>query len=71
MKSVPCPPFIAAYWGWSGYLKTLESTRHYDIVKQSTSTQIIGYETCLLVLGLHVVLGLGLAWHFTKRTKAF
>jgi hypothetical protein len=36
--SLVCRPFIAAYWGWSGYLKTLEETRHYDIVKQSTET---------------------------------
>jgi ABC-type multidrug transport system ATPase subunit len=65
-----CRPFIAAYWGWSGYLKTLESTRHYDIVKQSTDTFIAPYETCLTVLGLHVFVGLLLAWWFVTQIKA-
>lgn len=64
-----CRPFIAAYWGWSGYLKTLESTRHYDIVKQSTDTFIAPYSTCLAVLGLHVLVGLFLAGYFVIRTK--
>jgi ABC-type multidrug transport system ATPase subunit len=68
--STLCRPFIAAYWGWSGYLKTLESTRHYDIVKQSKDTFIAPYETCMLVLGLHILVGLVLAWKFVARTKA-
>lgn len=67
--STLCRPFIAAYWGWSGYLKTLESTRHYDIVKQSTDTFIAPYETCVIVLGLHVLIGLFLAWRFVIRSK--
>jgi ABC transport system ATP-binding/permease protein len=68
--STICRPFIAAYWGWSGYLKTLESTRHYDIVKQSTETFIAPYETCLVVLGSHILVGLFLAWRFVIQTKA-
>jgi ABC-type multidrug transport system ATPase subunit len=68
--STLCRPFIAAYWGWSGYLKTLESTRHYDIVKQSTDTFIAPYETCIMVLGLHILVGLFLAWQFVIRSKA-
>jgi ABC-type multidrug transport system ATPase subunit len=65
-----CRPFIAAYWGWSGYLRTLESTRHYDIVKQSSDTFIAPYQTCLCLLAVHVLLGLVLAWWFVARTKA-
>jgi ABC-type multidrug transport system ATPase subunit len=68
--STLCRPFIDAYWGWSGYLKTLESTRHYDIVKQSTDTFIAPYEMCLTVLTLHVLVGLCLTWWFVTRTKA-
>jgi ABC transport system ATP-binding/permease protein len=68
--STLCRPFIAAYWGWSGYLKTLEYTRHYDIVKESTTTSIAPYGTCLGVLGLHVVVGLMLAWWFVTRLKS-
>jgi ABC-type multidrug transport system ATPase subunit len=68
--STLCRPFIAAYWGWSGYLKTLESTRHYDIVKESTDTFIAPYAICMAVLGFHIVLGFLLAWRFVIRTKA-
>ena len=70
LLSTLCRPFIAAYWGWSGYLKTLESTRHYDIVKQSKDTFIAPYETCMAVLGLHILVGFLLAWRFVIRTKA-
>ncbi len=68
--STLCRPFINAYWGWSGYLKTLEYTRHYDIVEQSTKTTIASYENCLLVLTLHVLVGISLAWWFVIRSKA-
>lgn len=64
-----CRPFIAAYWGWSGYLKTLEETRHYDIVKQSTETFIAPYSGCLMVLGLHVLVAFFAAWCFTMRVR--
>ncbi len=67
--SVMCRPFIAAYWGWSGYLKTLETTRHYDIVKQSTQTFIASYDTCLAVLGLHVLIALFFAWRFVGKRQ--
>lgn len=67
--SLACRPFIAAYWGWSGYLKTLETTRHYDIVKQASETYIASYNACLTVLALHVVLSLMAAWYFTGRSK--
>jgi ABC-type multidrug transport system ATPase subunit len=68
--STLCRPFIDAYWGWSGYLKTLEYTRHYDIVEQSTKTSIAPYETCMVVLALHVLAGLSLAWWFVIRSKS-
>ncbi|HEY5742750.1 MAG TPA: ABC transporter permease, partial [Terrimicrobiaceae bacterium] len=49
-----CRPFIAAYWGWSGYLSTFLNTRYFDIVKQSTETQISSYGVSLAVLALHI-----------------
>ncbi len=67
--SLICRPFIAAYWGWSGYLKTLEQTSHYDIVNQSTETFIAPYDWCLMVLGLHVAVGIFAAWFFTLRIR--
>jgi len=65
-----CRPFIAAYWGWSGYLKTLSAYRHYDIVRQSTDTTIADFNQCLLVLGLHVIIAGTLAWIFVSRTSS-
>lgn len=62
-----CRPFIAAYWGWSGYLRTLGETRHYDIVRQSTDTAVAGYGLSFSVLGVHVLLGLVLAFYFVGR----
>lgn len=60
-------PFIVAYWGWSGYLKSFSSYRHYDVVKQGTDTFIASSEWSLLVLSAHVVLVLALCWYFVGQ----
>jgi ABC-type multidrug transport system ATPase subunit len=65
--SLICRPFIAAYWGWSGYLKTLSGSPLYEIVRQSTNTYIADFQTCLLVLGLHAVVCGVVAWIFVAR----
>jgi ABC-type multidrug transport system ATPase subunit len=62
-----CRPFIAAYWGWSGYLKTMEDSPNYDIVRQSTNTYIADFGSCTVVLGLHVIVGALIAWYFVSR----
>jgi hypothetical protein len=67
--STLCRPFITAYWGWSGYLRTLQSFRHYDIVRQSTETFIAPYEICVTVLGIHVVAAFVVAWYFVRRQR--
>jgi ABC transport system ATP-binding/permease protein len=61
-----CRPFISAYWGWSGYLRTLDSTRYFRLVGESTKTQIASYDASLMVLGLHVVITLLFATFFLK-----
>ncbi len=38
-----CRPFIAAYWGWIGYLRTPSSDPLYDIVAPSTNTHLPAY----------------------------
>ena len=63
-----CRPFIAAYWGWSGYLKTLSALPLYDIVSQSTTTPIADFNLCLLVLSLHAVVCAVVAWIFVARS---
>jgi hypothetical protein len=65
--SMLCRPFIAAYWGWSGYLKTLSASPLYEIVRQSTATFIADFQICLLVLGLHALICAVVAWIFVAR----
>jgi len=48
-------PLIAAYWGWSGYLRTLENFRQYDVVQQVSKTDIALYPVCATVLVVHFV----------------
>ena len=68
-------PFIAAYWGWSGYLKTLdhandtEANKLYDLVSRSTHTYISEFIICALVLGLHAVVCGVVAWIFVARAR--
>jgi ABC-type multidrug transport system ATPase subunit len=68
-------PFIAAYWGWSGYLKTLsytnslEANKLYDIVSKATKTYITDFSICLIVLALHAVICGVIAWMFVARSR--
>lgn len=62
-------PFIDAYWGWSGYLYTFQSTRHFDIVKQSTNTAMLPLAICFAALAAHVVVGLVVAWYFVRQRR--
>jgi ABC-type multidrug transport system ATPase subunit len=64
-----CRPFIAAYWGWSGYLKTQAAYPLYDIVRQSTNTHIAEFSECILVLTLHAVVCGVFAWIFVARNR--
>ncbi len=54
-------PFITGYWGWSGYLRTFENFRHFDIVKQVSKTDIASYRLSIIVLSLHVIVTLSAA----------
>lgn len=69
--SLVCRPFIAAYWGWSGYLQTFHDTRYFDIVKQSTETWVASYGLAMSVLALHVVLALLAAIFLTARAPKY
>lgn len=64
-----CRPFIAAYWGWSGYLQTLAATRHYDVVKQATTTHIASYGSSVAVLTMHSLVALVCAWLFLGKRR--
>jgi ABC-type Na+ efflux pump permease subunit len=69
LVSTICRPFIAAYWGWSGYLKTLSADPHYDIVRESTKTHIADFMICIIVLSLHAAICGVVAWIFVARNR--
>jgi hypothetical protein len=60
-------PFIAAYWGWSGYLKSLSDFRMYDIVRQTTHTWLIAPPVASIVLASHVVVAFVVCVMVVKR----
>jgi ABC transport system ATP-binding/permease protein len=69
LVSTFCRPIIAAYWGWSGYLKTLSAYPLYDIVRESTTTHIADFDICLIVLSLHAAVCGVIAWIFVARNR--
>lgn len=62
-------PFIASYWGWSGYLQTMRDTRHYDAVLQVTQTPLSNPALCGWVLFCHILLGIFLAWIGCRQSR--
>jgi ABC-type multidrug transport system ATPase subunit len=62
-------PFIASYWGWSGYVLTLRETRFYESVLKVTQTHLSAEPLCLWVLACHVILGLLLAYTGCKSAR--
>lgn len=61
--------FIASYWGWSGFIRSMESTQHYDAVKSVTQTDPAGSLLCLWVLTAHVVIGLFVAYTGARASR--
>ena len=61
-------PVISAYWGWSGYLRTLEETRHYDVVREATNASLAPFGVCLTVLAVHTLIALGVTRRFVDRS---
>jgi len=60
-------PFIVAYWGWSGYLKSLSDYRIYDIVRQTTKTWLASPGLVCAVLVIHILLAFLLCCFFVSR----
>jgi len=67
--STICRPFIAAYWGWSGYLQTFQDTRYFDIVRQSSATWVAPYPLGMAVLAAHVAVALVASVYLTSTIK--
>jgi hypothetical protein len=62
-------PFIASYWSWSGFLKTMRDTNFYDAVLRITQTQMAEVQLCFLVLAAHVLIGIFLAYVGCKNSR--
>jgi len=62
-----CRPFVAAYWGWSGYLRTLGGSRYFRLVGDSTQTHIADYSMAVWALSLHILLGVMVSIFFVNR----
>jgi hypothetical protein len=62
-------PFIAAFWGWSGYLQTMRETRFYDIVHSMTQTELVAIELSVWVLLTHVLGGIIVAYLGVQNSR--
>ncbi|MEK0445509.1 MAG: hypothetical protein RLZZ399_830 [Verrucomicrobiota bacterium] len=62
-------PFIASYWGWSGFLQTLEETRFYNAVVQMIQTPLMSMSAVVWVLGCHCVLGVVLGYIGSRESR--
>lgn len=62
-------PFIAAFWGWSGYLQTMREDRLYDVVAMISDTNIASFHLAIWVLAFHIILGLCLAVWGCSRSR--
>ena len=62
-------PFIASYWGWSGFIQTLRDTGLYEAVKLVTQTQLASVSVAVWVLTFHMILGLLIAYTGCKSSR--
>ena len=61
--------FIASFWGWSGFIRSMENTRYYDAIKQIAQTEPANGTLCVWVLFAHVVIGLFFAYTGCKNSR--
>lgn len=62
-------PFIAAFWAWSGSLRSMSDTPFYDAVKKVTETSLVTPELAAFVLLAHVLVGLTLTYVGSKGSQ--
>ncbi len=63
-------PFIAAFWSWSGSLKSMEDSSYYKAIQYVTpENYIIEPSTCAFILGIHILVGLLIAYFGCKRSR--
>lgn len=62
-------PFIAAFWAWSGSLRSMGDTAFYDAVKKVTETTLVTPELAAFVLLAHVIVGLCMTYAGVKTSQ--
>ncbi|MEI6712153.1 MAG: ATP-binding cassette domain-containing protein [Verrucomicrobiota bacterium] len=62
-------PLIASYWGWAGFLQTLQETRFYNAVVQMTQTPLMPLTVVVWVLLCHVGIGIAMAYVGCKNSR--
>lgn len=62
-------PFIAAFWAWSGSLRSMSDTAFYDAVKKVTETSLVSPELAAFVLIAHIIVGLSMAYVGSKGSQ--
>jgi ABC-type multidrug transport system ATPase subunit len=62
-------PFIASYWGWSGFIHAMRDTRAYGAVLKVAQTNLSAVPVCVWVLCFHVLLGLMLAYTGSRNSR--
>jgi hypothetical protein len=62
-------PFIAAYWGWSGYWQTMRDSRFYDFVQTMSTTELVGFSLCAFVLLMHLCGGILVAYLGVQNSR--
>ncbi len=61
-------PFIATYWGWSGYLTAMTDSRFYDAVRMLDKDRWLAQPAAAgAVLGVHFAVGVGLVFWGCQR----
>ncbi|HEY3898648.1 MAG TPA: ATP-binding cassette domain-containing protein [Chthoniobacter sp.] len=68
MLSAMTQPFIASYWGWSGFIQTMHDTRFYDAMVNVSQTKMSPADLCVFVLICHVLLGIFIAYMGCKNS---
>ncbi|PTX94072.1 hypothetical protein DB345_21165 [Spartobacteria bacterium LR76] len=61
-------PLISAYWGWSGFLRTLQGHGYFGLVRDFNKSAIADYSLSVAVLLAHIVIALGITAFFVKRS---
>ncbi|HEY5893391.1 MAG TPA: ATP-binding cassette domain-containing protein [Chthoniobacterales bacterium] len=62
-------PFIAAYWGWSGYLQTLRETNYYTVLQSVIQTTLAGIPASVWFLTSQIVAGIFIAYIGCRRNQ--